>query len=533
MLQIFFAFLAGLLTIAAPCTLPLLPVLLGTSLDQKNKFRPVFIVLGFIIVFTLAAGILSIFARQIGLNTNIIRNAGIIILAFFGALLIWPKPFEFFAVKLTPLISKVSVKAGLGNKGNFSALLLGMTLGLVWTPCAGPVLASILTLIALQTDLLSATILLLFYSLGAGIPMLVIAFGGQYISKKVLVISKYSRLLQQIFGVIIILVAVMIYFNYDAKLYSLFGYSPIINPMTNQNPTNLINYGKAPEFKAGDNWINSQPLTMGELKGKIVLVDFWTYSCINCVRTLPHIKKLYADYKDKGLVVIGVHTPEFAFEQDTNNVKYAVSEFGVTYPVVQDNDYSIWNSYANQYWPAEYLIDQNGQIVYEKFGEGNYSETEDAILKLLGMAPVANQPAVNGNLNKIGSPEMYFGTDRLQYLTTAQKSSAKPQNYILDQNLDLNNFSLGGTWSFSPQNIQLSGESGQINLKFHSGKVFIVASSQKPAELTITVDGKAQPAVVVQESQLYTLFDSQDYSDHVIEINVNQPGFQAFTFTFG
>lgn len=231
MFQIFFAFLAGVLTIAAPCTLPLLPVLLGTSFGQKNKFRPVFIVIGFVIVFTLAAVILSLLVKYIGFDANIVRNIGIFILALFGLLLIWSKPFELIAMHLTPLISKVSVKVGLGNKGNFSALLLGMTLGLVWTPCAGPVLASILTLIAIQKDLISAAILLLFYALGVGVPMFVIAYGGQYISDKVAVISKYSVLLQQIFGVIIILLAIAMYFNYDVKLYSfIFQYFPYLNP---------------------------------------------------------------------------------------------------------------------------------------------------------------------------------------------------------------------------------------------------------------------------------------------------------------
>lgn len=231
MLQIIFAFLAGLLTIAAPCTLPLLPVLLGTSLGQKNKLRPVFIVLGFIIVFTLAAVILSLLAKYFGFDANIVRNIGIFILAIFGILLIWSKPFELMAVKLTPLISKVSVKVGLGNKGNSSAILLGMTLGLVWTPCAGPVLASILTLIALQKDLLAAAILLLFYSLGVGVPMLLIAYCGQYLSSSVTLVSKYSVLLQQIFGVIILLLAVAMFFNYDTKFYSLiFQYFPSLNP---------------------------------------------------------------------------------------------------------------------------------------------------------------------------------------------------------------------------------------------------------------------------------------------------------------
>ncbi len=231
MFEIVFAFLAGILTIAAPCTLPLLPVLLGTSIGKNSKTRPFFIVAGFVIVFTLAAITLSLLARYLDFNANIIRTMGIFMLAIFGLLLVWSKPFELVSLKLTPIISKVSVKAGLGNKGNISALLLGATLGLVWTPCAGPVLASVLTLIALQKELLAAAILLFAYSLGVGVPMLVIAFGGQYISKKVAVIAKYSRTLEQIFGVMIIILALLMFFNYDTRLYALlFQYFPALNP---------------------------------------------------------------------------------------------------------------------------------------------------------------------------------------------------------------------------------------------------------------------------------------------------------------
>jgi cytochrome c-type biogenesis protein len=231
MLQIIFAFLAGVLTIAAPCTLPILPILLGTSIGQKNKWRPVFIVLGFVAVFTLAAVLLSLLTRYAGLNAGLVRNVGIIILFIFGWLLIWPEPFERLAARLSPIISRVSGKVGYGKKGNLSALLLGMTLGLVWTPCAGPVLASILTLIALQKDILAAGILLLFYALGAGVPMLVIAFGGQYISRKVMAVSRYTRLLQIIFGLLIVAIAVLMYFDFDTEFYSLFfRFFPSLNP---------------------------------------------------------------------------------------------------------------------------------------------------------------------------------------------------------------------------------------------------------------------------------------------------------------
>jgi thiol-disulfide isomerase/thioredoxin len=336
--------------------------------------------------------------------------------------------------------------------------------------------------------------------------------------------------------VIVLIIAAGIYVDKSVKINV--GPVPTIvnqsvkNLIPNQNAI-LQDYGKAPDFKAGDTWLNSQPLTIADLKGKVFLIDFWTYSCINCIRTLPYVTKWYDTYKDKGLVVVGVHTPEFSFEHDTNNVKNAISQFNIHYPVVQDNDYSIWNSYGNEYWPAEYLINQKGEIVEEHFGEGNYAETENAIVGLLGMSAPVNQTVTNDNLDKIGSPEMYFGTDRLQNLTLFQSPSATPKNYNVDQNLQLNTFSLGGTWEFSPGNIQLAGNSGKIKLNFNSGKVYIVASSQNPATLKITVDGKPQPSVTVQESKLYTLFDSQDYTTHTIEININQPGFDAFTFTFG
>jgi thiol-disulfide isomerase/thioredoxin len=335
--------------------------------------------------------------------------------------------------------------------------------------------------------------------------------------------------------VIALIVAASIYVDQSTKIHiSNSAPTQAQNQSQNQTKITLGDYGQAPDFKKGDTWLNSQPLTLADLKGKVVLVDFWTYSCINCIRTLPYVTKWYDTYKNDGFVIVGVHTPEFTFEHDTNNVKNAISQFGIHYPVVQDNDYGIWTSYNNEYWPADYLINQKGEIVEEHFGEGNYTETENDIRYLLGLSPLNSSQAENSNsLNQVGSPEMYFGTYRLANLTPDQKPLSAPADYTINQNLALNNFSLGGNWQFSEPNLQLTGSSGQINLKFHSGKLYMVASSQKPAILTITVDGKQQPSVSVQESKLYTIFDSNDYSDHVVEININQSGFQAFTFTFG
>lgn len=231
MLQIIFAILAGILTISSPCIIPILPIILGASLNQNNKTRPLFIVIGFILAFSFAAGVLSILTRDLGLNPNVLRDIGTVVLGLFGLLLIWPLPFELLAVKITPLTAKISTRAGLGNTGKLSALILGLTLGIVWTPCAGPVLGSILTLIALQKSLSVAFILLVGYAMGASVPMLVIAYGGQYISERVGVIAKYSGVLQKTFGVIIILLAMAIYFNYDTKLYSIILQNyPSFNP---------------------------------------------------------------------------------------------------------------------------------------------------------------------------------------------------------------------------------------------------------------------------------------------------------------
>jgi thiol-disulfide isomerase/thioredoxin len=294
----------------------------------------------------------------------------------------------------------------------------------------------------------------------------------------------------------------------------------------------LESQGVAPEFAGISNWLNSKPLTMQELRGKVVLVDFWTYSCINCIRTLPYITKLDEDYRDKGLVIVGVHTPEFPFEAVKENVETALKRYNIKYPVAQDNSFTTWNAYSNRYWPAKYLVDQNGNVVYTHFGEGSYEETENAIRTLLGLDLTKKDiaPAVAG---RVGSPEMYFGLSRLENLTPEQQALSIPQKYTLPESLKLNNFGLYGTWEFKNDKAILSGGPGKIRLKFYSGKIFMVASSAKETTLQITVDGKAQPDVLVGDSQLYTLFDSTDYSEHVIDITIQDGGFEAFTFTFG
>ena len=555
MLQILFAFLAGILTIAAPCILPMLPIILGASVGHTSKKRPLFIVLGFIISFAAASLILSLIVTHLGLSQNTIRYAAIYLLLLFAFFMIWPTPFERLTTNLSGAINKAN-QLGTSQSGNMGAFLLGLVLGIVWTPCAGPILGTILTLIATQGTTAKAFVLVIAYALGAGIPMMLIAYGSQYITTKVRSIAQYSRQIQQIFGVLILLLAVAMYFQVDTtienNLTAFFPQSTLEAKLVGENNTAVStndqtinsaatvqfqNYGQAPEFTGIYHWLNlpanQQNLSMADLKGKVVLVDFWTYSCINCIRTLPYVTKWYDTYKDKGFVVIGVHTPEFAFEKVTSNVQTAIGQYNIHYPVAQDNDYGTWNAFSNQYWPAEYLINKDGEIVHEHFGEGEYDVTENAIRQLLGLN--TNPNAQTSALGNIQSPEMYFEPSRLEYLTPDQTPSLSAKTYTLPANLSMNNFALSGSWQFTSDHAENTG-SAAIRLRFSSGKVFMVAAAadpNKPITLHITVDGIAQPDVTVSMSQLYTLFNSNDYKDHTIDIQIPDSGFEAFTFTFG
>jgi len=291
-------------------------------------------------------------------------------------------------------------------------------------------------------------------------------------------------------------------------------------------------YGPAPEFAGISNWLNSPPLTMAGLHGKVVLIDFWIYSCINCLRTLPYVTRWYDAYKDRGLVVVCVHTPEFGFERVTANVEKATSRFGIHYPVAQDNAMATWRAYSNQYWPAEYLVDRNGHVVLKHFGEGRYDETENAVRSLLAAgAPVARDNGVDRS--QIGSPEMYFGMARVDMLASPERPREGEATYSSPSPLPLSHFALVGTWTLAAENATLARDGGMVNLAFQSGEVFMVASSERPVTVGVVVDGRPQPLVTVQESRLYTLSDSGDYGQHVMTLAIPKAGFEAFTFTFG
>jgi thiol-disulfide isomerase/thioredoxin len=271
---------------------------------------------------------------------------------------------------------------------------------------------------------------------------------------------------------------------------------------------------------------------MANLKGKVILIQFWTYSCINCLRTLPYVTKWYERYRDKDFIVIGVHTPEFAFEKRTSNVETAIKRFGITYPVAQDNQFSTWNAYRNRYWPAEYLINKSGKIVATQFGEGNYQQMENAIAGLVG----DRLPIIQGedpDLSAIGSPELYFGTKKNSTaLVSSQISIAGERIYTPPDKLPLDQFALSGAWKISTDSATLTADSGEILIRFRAPKVNLVAGSQSSQTLSITIDDNPQPPVTVQGSQLYPLYSGSG-GEHLLRIAAPKAGLSVFTFTFG
>lgn len=289
---------------------------------------------------------------------------------------------------------------------------------------------------------------------------------------------------------------------------------------------------QAPEFRGIGHWINSPPLSLQALRGKVVLIDFWTYSCINCLRTLPHLKRWHERYADQGLVIVGVHSPEFDFEKDSGNVEAAVKRLGITWPVAMDNDMATWNAWSNRYWPAEYLVGRDGDVLRHHYGEGRYAETEAAIRAALGLGAVddaIDEPDFSG----IGSPEMYFGLARVGNLVNIEVPPQLSHRYTAPATVPLNRFALDGRWRLRSEYAELAGDNGLVRLRFRAGKLHMVVAADVPATLDVSIDGHPQPALRVDGSRMVTLFDSDDYREHVAEIRIRGKGFRAYTFTFG
>jgi cytochrome c biogenesis protein CcdA/thiol-disulfide isomerase/thioredoxin len=566
MILYLFAFLSGLLTIAAPCIWPLLPIVLSSS-ATGGKRKALGITIGVMASFAFFTLTLSYLVKLVPFDPNLLRYFAGFIIIILGLSLLIPKLSQV----LESWVSRLSAKFGgrTYQSGGFGAgLLTGVSLGIVWSPCAGPILATVAALSITQSVNAQVVLVTLFYVLGIGIPLFLFTILGSHLFQNTRFISRFTGRLQQIFGVVIIATAILILTGYDKVLQvKLLNAFPALSNFTisldnSQQVRNsldqlkkeqlhlagdsqtlegseLSNLGKAPEFVGITKWLNTeQPLTMSELKGKVVLIDFWTYTCINCIRTLPFVTSWYDKYSSLGFVVVGVHTPEFEFEKNTGNVLSAIKQYNIHYPVAQDNNFLTWNAYSNQYWPAEYLIDVKGNIRRVHFGEGEYDETEKAIQELLKEAgqdirvPMTDYPDQTPKSRL--SPESYLGSDRMAYLYPNGRVGSGGMDFALGSNIPLNSFSFGGGWVVSSDMAE-SGKGAVLDYHFLASKVFLV---MKPplsgsGKVKVTMDGKLIKEVVVDSDKLYSLIDLLGSpSDHLLHLEFT-PGIQVFAFTFG
>jgi cytochrome c biogenesis protein CcdA/thiol-disulfide isomerase/thioredoxin len=656
MLLFTLAYIGGVLTIASPCILPVLPFVFARA-DQPFLCRGLPMLLGmgltFAVVATLAAvgGGWAVQANEYG------RYVAIALLALFGVTLLFPELSDRLTRPLVALGGRLSESADRNeNAGSvWPSLLLGIATGLLWAPCAGPVLGLILTGAALQGANVQTTFLLLAYAAGATTSLaLALLIGGRVFTamKRSLGAGEWVR---RGLGAAVLVAVVAIFFGLDTGFLTQISLantasieqslvdrihpasakvaaepsSSVVTPeggsammsanpsmmmsanapamamngnpagkdgaeqsssvvmlegggammsanaptmAMNGNPAAMMKAAEAPASKAlpvegslpslagAVEWLNSPPLTPDELKGKVVLVDFWTYSCINCLRSIPYVRAWADKYKDQGLVVIGVHAPEFAFEKNIGNVKQAVAKLRIDYPVAVDNDYAIWRAFNNEYWPADYFIDAKGQIRHHFFGEGDYAESEKVIQQLLAEAGKGNLPVDMVSVSATGaeaasdaadvkSPETYIGFARSEnFASPGGAVGDTPHVYSTGDLKPLNNWGLSGDWTIGGQSATLNKTDGAIAFRFHARDLHLVlgpSADGKPVRFRVTIDGaapgeshgadiNADGEGMVTDHRLYQLVrQSGPIMDHTFSIQFLDPDVQAYAFTFG
>lgn len=580
-LLIIFAFFAGVVTILSPCILPILPIILSSSIGTQEigKARPFGVITGFILSFTFFTLFLSTIVKFSGIPAESLRIFSVVVIALFGASMLIPK-FQLWTELLFSRLSQFMPQSQ--NKTGFGGgILIGLSLGLLWTPCVGPILASVISLAITGSVNLDAVFITLAYSLGTAIPMFFIMVAGQTALRKAPWLLRNSGLIQKIFGVLMILTAAAIFFNLDRKFQTV-----VLNTFPNygsgltkfedipliQNALDSLNGGSldkdslgkpmfdmtdkkngppAPELIPGGKWFNSEPLTIKDLKGKVVIVDFWTYSCINCQRTFPYLKTWTAKYADKGLVIIGVHSPEFEFEKSEKNLEKAIKDFGITYPVMQDNDFATWKAYKNRYWPAKYILDKDGQIRYTHFGEGAYDETEKVIQELLAEtgSDVSGTEISNPVYdNYAKTPELYFGYGRMDGLRSPERVVTNGSGiYTAPDEIPANKFAFTGGWDVM-QEYSSPARRSELILNFESKEVFLVMRPRDgvtPGKVRVYLDDKLvsetgsegesviNSEVTVDADTLYKLIKLPEPGKHILRLEFLDANTEIYAFTFG
>ncbi|HEY4996550.1 MAG TPA: cytochrome c biogenesis protein DipZ [Solirubrobacteraceae bacterium] len=589
-----FAILAGAGTALSPCVLPVLPALLSAG-GVGGRRRPIGIVLGLSITFTVTIVGLANVVDGVGLGSDPLRDVAIAVLLAFGLTLLLPS----LAARLEAPLSRLA-RFGPRTSGDgfASGLLVGGALGFVYTPCASPILAAVISVSAASGKTVT---LALAYAAGSAVVLLALSLGGRRLFERIRNAGR-GPALQRALGTIMILTAVAILTNLDVnfdqfvarhipdvnltaslecssaitgRLHEITGRQAKFAPANGSSACHgsatgvhtaapgasqstllaaahsLRELGPAPDFTDTQRWFNTpggRSLSLSSLRGRVVLVDFWTYTCINCIRTLPYLKAWDAAYRHDGLTIVGVETPEFAFEHDAGNVANAISQFGLHYPVVQDNNMGTWNAYGNQYWPADYLIDARGQVRYAAFGEGDYDKTETAIRALLAEAgaPVGGKGRPRGVIvpSQEATPETYLGTERAQGWIDGPRAGLHDYGPAPTGSLATNDFAYSGSWNIAGQPATAVSGAG-VDVEFQAKNVYLVLSSpgERPLPVQVLLDGRPIAArqagadvhggvVTVRRQRLYTLVSLARNEKHRLSLRLAS-GISAYAFTFG
>jgi cytochrome c biogenesis protein CcdA/thiol-disulfide isomerase/thioredoxin len=574
-LLMLFALLAGAGTALSPCVLPILPAVLSVGVTGGRR-RPLGVVTGLALSFTFATVALVYVIDALGLPNGIARTIAIIVLFAFGFSLLVPPVgdrVEAFASRLAP------GPARFRGDGFGSGLVVGASLGLVYAPCAGPILAGVITVSAAQDFTAGKLAVAFSYAIGSAIVLYLLLLGGRRFAQR---LAPIRGRVQMAMGAVMVLVAIAMTADLDTRfqtavandlpgflvnptgeieksgavapaLASVHGGGKPIVPDASQldQPLSLPVGPQAPEFTGNQEWFNTpngDPLTMSGLHGRVVLIDFWTYTCINCIRTLPYLEAWQQRYGDQGLTIVGVHSPEFPFEKDAGNVEDAIHQNHLTYPVVQDNDLATWDAWGNQYWPADYLVDANGNVRSAHFGEGDYAQTEQAIRALLrdaghqNLGPGARASAQAPSQAQL-TPETYLGAARARGWVNGQIHPGNQSFGAAPGTLKVNQFAYGGNWGITDEDAT-SGGGAEIDLNFNARRVFLVLGSPDRARsIQVLLDGKPIPArlagddvkggrATIEAQRLYRLVDLPSVQSHRLSLRFD-PGISGYAFTFG
>ena len=567
MLIFLLAYLGGILTILSPCILPVLPFVFARA-DRPFLRNGLPLLAGMAITFAGVATLAAVGGGWAVAANSAGRWIAIVLLAGFAMLLIFPSLADRAMRPLVGLGERLSAKGSEDRIGG--SLLLGVATGLLWAPCAGPILGIILTGAALSGASAATAGLLLAYALGAATSLA----GALLVGGKLFAAMKRSigagEGIRKALGVLILVGVATIALGLDTRVLAklstaqTFAFEHRLGQLLGMEQEELTTTtggmlpveGALPELDGATLWLNSPPLTREQLKGKVVLVDIWTYSCINCIRTIPYVRAWAERYKDQGLVVIGVHSPEFAFEKDPANVRKAVADFGIRYPVAMDNDLAIWRAFDNRYWPAHYLADAQGRIRYHHFGEGKADQTEAAIRALLaekgaklGAAADVSAKGASAAADwaSIRSPETYLGTRRAANFASPGGLRPGTNNYLLPSKYALNHWAPDGRWTVEPQRSVSLSPRAKIAFRFRARDLHLVLGSAtgKPVRYRVLIDGRPPQADhgmdidsagngKVTGQRLYQLIRQKDPSrERLFTIEFLDPGAEAYAFTFG